>query len=108
MCALAGERGPTIYAAPPPHDRLQVLEVFDTFAALAQLPAECLGAYVISMAHHASDVLAVALLQKIAGVASPMRIAPLFETRDDLQAAPGVMQRVLASAAYVHGGKHEV
>ena len=60
------------------------------------------------MSHYASDVLAVRLLQKCAGIATPMRVAPLFETRDDLQAAPGVMQRVLASAAYVHGGKHEV
>ena len=60
---------------------------------LAELPSECLGAYVISMAHYASDVLAVRLLQKVCGVVTPMRVSPLFETRDDLQAAPAVMRR---------------
>ena len=34
-----------------------------TFKVIAQLPADSLGAYVISMAHTASDVLAVVLLQ---------------------------------------------
>ena len=85
-----------------------VKEVLETFSVLAELPSECLGAYCISMSHYASDVLAVRLLQKAAGIASPMRVAPLFETRDDLQAAPGVMRRVLASTAYDHGGVHEV
>ena len=65
---------------------------------LATLPPECMGAYCISMARAASDVLAVRLLQVKCGVASPMRVAPLFETREDLQNAPGVMERVLAVA----------
>ncbi len=34
-----------------------------TFKMLAELPPDSLGAYVISMAHVASDVLAVLLLQ---------------------------------------------
>ena len=34
-----------------------------TFKVIAQLPPDSLGAYVISMAHTASDVLAVVLLQ---------------------------------------------
>ena len=85
-----------------------VKEVLDTFSVIAELPIECMGAYVISMSHFASDVLAVRLLQKAAGVKKPMRVAPLFETRDDLQAAPTVMKRVLASKVYDHGGKHEV
>ena len=42
------------------------------------------GAYVISMAQSASDVLAVRLLQSEAGVQTPMRVVPLFETLDDL------------------------
>ena len=85
-----------------------VREVLDTFATIAELPCECMGAYVISMSHYASDVLAVRLLQKASGVKPHMRVAPLFETREDLQAAPTVMKRVLASKAYDHGGKHEV
>ena len=47
---------------------------------------------VISMSQNASDVLAVRLLQAEAGVAKPMRVVPLFETLDDLDAAPGIME----------------
>lgn len=38
-------------------------DVINTFRVLAHLPADSLGAYVISMARSASDVLAVVLLQ---------------------------------------------
>ncbi|KAL6982225.1 Phosphoenolpyruvate carboxylase 4, partial [Sarracenia purpurea var. burkii] len=41
-----------------------VKEVLDTFRVAAELGSDSLGAYVISMASHASDVLAVELLQK--------------------------------------------
>ncbi len=41
----------------------EVAEVLSTFRILAELPPDSLGAYVISMAHTASDVLAVVLLQ---------------------------------------------
>ena len=99
-----------VYGGPAacPGGKANAAEVLQTFAALADLPSECLGAYVISMSHYASDVLAVKLLQKASGVKNPMRVAPLFETREDLQAAPTVMKRVLASTAYDHGGFHEV
>ena len=91
-----------------PTDRVR--EVLDTFHVLATLPPECMGAYCISMARSASDVLAVRLLQLKCGVQHPMRVAPLFETREDLQNAPRVMKRVLSVAAYkgAIGGFHEV
>lgn len=38
-------------------------DVINTFRTIAQLPPDSLGAYVISMARSASDVLAVVLLQ---------------------------------------------
>ena len=38
-----------------------------TFRMLAQLPSDSMGAYIISMSHTASDVLAVVLLQKECG-----------------------------------------
>lgn len=41
----------------------EVAETLSTFRILAELPPDSLGAYVISMAHTASDVLAVVLLQ---------------------------------------------
>ena len=46
---------------------VQVADVIGTFRMLAQLPADSLGAYIISMSHTASDVLAVVLLQKECG-----------------------------------------
>src|SRR5688572_2909574 len=62
-------------------------EDLQTFRAIAVIPRESLGAYVITMAHAASDVLAVVLLQREAGVRDPLRVVPLFETRADLRGA---------------------
>jgi phosphoenolpyruvate carboxylase len=51
--------------------------------------AEAFGIYVISMTAGVSDILEVELLQKVAGAALP--IAPLFETRADLEHAPWIL-----------------
>ena len=86
-----------------PHDlpaSREVREVLDTFAMLATLPPDSLGAYVISMAHQASDVLAVELLQKEAGIAQPLRVVPLFETIDDLRASQDIVASLLAIPWY--------
>ena len=65
---------------------------------------------VISMAQSASDVLAVRLLQAEAGVRSPMRVVPLFETLDDLTAAPEIMAKLWQMPWYKGdiNGKQEV
>src|SRR5690606_11019888 len=55
-------------------------EVLATCRVVAQAPAASLGSYVISMAGAASDVLAVQLLLKEAGLQRSMRVVPLFET----------------------------
>ena len=68
-----------------------VRDVFDTFRMAAALPAESLGAYVITMASSASDVLAVELLQMLAANPRPQRVVPLFETARDLQGAGDVL-----------------
>ncbi|MGE0447221.1 MAG: phosphoenolpyruvate carboxylase, partial [Vicinamibacterales bacterium] len=85
-------------------DRLEaspeVRDVLDTFAAIAGIHHESLGAYVVTMTHAASDVLAVELLQKEAGIERPLRVVPLFETSADLDRAPAVLDRLLASAAH--------
>jgi len=75
-------------------------DVLDTFRVIARIPQESLGAYVITMTRQASDILAVQLLQRAAGVKHPLRIVPLFETADDLRRAPDVMGRVLEIDAY--------
>lgn len=72
----------------------------DTFRAIATIPRTSLGAYVITMAGNPSDVLAVALLQKEAGVAEPLRIVPLFETIADLRRAGATMTDLLRIDAY--------
>ncbi|EKE77071.1 phosphoenolpyruvate carboxylase [Gallaecimonas xiamenensis] len=70
-------------------------EVLDTFAVVARQPKEALGIYIISMASQPSDVLAVALFFKEAGMQWPMPIAPLFETLDDLNNAADVISALL-------------
>eukprot|EP00877_Chromochloris_zofingiensis_P014491 jgi/Chrzof1/9296/UNPLg00263.t1_PEPC1[v5.2] len=90
-----------------------VREVVRTFRALAEIPHDSLGAYVISMARTASDVLAVVLMMRECGVRDYMRVVPLFETLDDLTNAPATMRTLLGSEWYLqhiitcHGGVQE-
>ena len=78
--------------------------------ALDELSPSAIGTYVISMAKDVSDVLAVLVLAKEAGLYQPavgarelvarLRVAPLFETIEDLRRAPGVLSRLLENRAY--------
>ena len=61
---------------------------------------EPLGVFVISMTRGVADVLGVLLLARWAGVASSLSIVPLFETLDDLGAAPAIMEELLALPVY--------
>lgn len=72
-----------------------VMEVLKTLRAAASMPADSLGAYVISMASRPSDVLAVHLLQKECGLSPPLRVVPLFETLADLDGAGASMAALL-------------
>ncbi|MBT5006585.1 MAG: phosphoenolpyruvate carboxylase, partial [Halieaceae bacterium] len=78
----------------------EVQEVLDTCAVAAEQPPGALGAYVISMARQASDVLAVHLLLQEAGVSDTMPVAPLFETLDDLSRAKDVVSDLLQNHWY--------
>lgn len=69
-------------------------EVLDTCKVIAKEPKECLSQYIISMAKQPSDVLAVALILKESGMTWNMPIVPLFETLDDLDRAPIVMEKL--------------
>jgi phosphoenolpyruvate carboxylase len=75
-------------------------DVLETLRAAARLPADSLGAYVISMARAPSDVLAAELLQSAAGVEPPLRVVPLFETVADLKGAGGTLRALLALPWY--------
>lgn len=72
----------------------ETAEVLATCRVVAQEPREILSHYIISMAQQPSDVLAVALLLKECGMTWNMPIVPLFETLDDLDRAPIVMDRL--------------
>ena len=63
----------------------EVRDVLDTFKAIAEIPADSLGAYVVSMAQAPSDVLAVEYLQQAFG--SNLRVVPLFEEVATLERA---------------------
>ena len=92
---------------PPQHrPSAETAEVLATCKVIAAAPAASLGTYVISMAGAPSDVLAVQLLLKEAGVQRPMRVAPLFETLDDLNNAGPAIDRLLGLHGYrarLHG-----
>ena len=94
---LAGRR-PLV----PPHwqPSAEVREVLDTCAVVAAQPRQALGAYVISMARQASDVLAVHLLLKESGCSHDLPVAPLFETLDDLSRAREVVDTLLQDNWY--------
>ncbi|CAJ2629532.1 unnamed protein product [Trifolium pratense] len=102
-----------------------VKEVLDTFKIAAELGSDSLGAYVISMASSASDVLAVELFQKDARLAAigelgracpggTLRVVPLFETVKDLRGAGAVIRKLLSIDWYRehiiknHNGHQEV
>ena len=124
LAALLGDEG---WAARPVEDRnarLQALlreppaapeapgdvlgSTLDVFRAVLALRRshglDAIGLYIISMSRSAADALAVLALARVAGCvesdAVPLDISPLFETVDDLQAAPEVMRSLFEDPAY--------
>ncbi|MBE4601273.1 phosphoenolpyruvate carboxylase [Vibrio navarrensis] len=77
-----------------------VKEVLDTCKIIAAQPREAFGAYVISMARTASDVLAVHLLLQESGCPYRMDVCPLFETLDDLNNAEAVIKQLMSIDLY--------
>ena len=74
------------------------------------LEPDSIRSWVISMTHHVSDMLAVLLLMKETGLYRPatkntpalsrIDVVPLFETIEDLQRAPALMDETLADPAF--------
>jgi len=87
-----------------------VVDTLETFRVIAEQKEGSLGAYVISQATHASDVLAVLLLQRDAGVKKPLRVVPLFETLDDLNGATNTVKTLFSLPVYMGSidGKQEI
>ncbi len=86
------------------------IETFAVLRMLSRLQDEfgsrICRTYVISMSHTASDLLEVLLLAKEAGLVDPstgraeLLVVPLFETVEDLQRAPKVMEELLQLEVY--------
>ena len=78
----------------------ETMEVMDTCRVVAMQAESALGAYVISMAREASDVLAVLLLLREAGCKRCIPVCPLFETLADLENSGPVVSALLAEPWY--------
>jgi len=87
-----------------------VIDTLRTFEAAASLQSDSLSAYVISQCQQASDILAVILLQKDAGVTPLLRVVPLFETLDDLERSAATVDALFSMAIYRGqiAGKQEI
>ncbi len=84
----------------------RVLDVFRTVAeSLPRFGPRAFGPYIVSMSRSAADALAVLALARSAGCvdgsdAVPLDVAPLFETVDDLAAAPDTLRSLFADPVY--------
>jgi phosphoenolpyruvate carboxylase len=88
----------------------QTSELINTFRVVRSLQQEfgpqICQTYIISMSRELSDLLEVLLLAKEAGLYDPgtatgtIQVVPLFETVEDLQRAPSVMQKLFSLPLY--------
>ncbi|WP_276358027.1 phosphoenolpyruvate carboxylase [Cohnella caldifontis] len=88
----------------------EILEVFHTiYRASKEIGEGAIGTYLVSMTESASDMLEVMVFAKEAGlfyrkedgtVASVIQSVPLFETIDDLHAAPDIMRTLFELPIY--------
>ena len=72
----------------------EVRDVIATFKVIADIPADSLGGYIVSMTEAPSDVLAVEYLQQAFG--SCLRVVPLFEEVETLECAGETVRALLA------------
>jgi phosphoenolpyruvate carboxylase len=82
---------------------------------------KAIGAFILSMTQSADDILGLYLLAKFCGLFSDatareccrLRVVPLFETIEDLRAAPAIMKKLLShpvvrSSLVAQGGVQEI
>ncbi|MGE5505032.1 MAG: phosphoenolpyruvate carboxylase [Actinomycetota bacterium] len=111
LCDLLSHGGtPLLYAKELSPETAETLAVMRTMAEMrGEIGPKVFGAYVISMAHHASHVLEVLFLASFAGLCGrsddggwfcDIRVAPLFETIEDLQRIRDVLEHLLDQPVY--------
>jgi phosphoenolpyruvate carboxylase len=101
-----------LLAEPPPEasvldaaavgdDAAETWRLFRLLARAARVYGRApLGPFVVSMTRGVADVLTVVLLARWAGAEPAPPVVPLFETLDDLDAAPRVLAALFAQPAY--------
>ncbi len=121
MASLAAARGVSGYLEAPESDKIAFLlqeltsqdplpssfvddkslqDVLGVFRVLKEQGEACFGAYVISLANQASDVLAVEILLVKLGVPWAMRVVPLFEKIGDLKKCHLTMDQLFSLPWY--------
>jgi len=101
---------PLIYGDDLSPETIEVLAVFRTMKEIGKdISPKAFGAYIISMTHNASNILEVLFLASFAGLVGTgtdgarfcrIRIAPLFETIEDLSKVESVLEAVLSLPIY--------
>ncbi len=107
-------RAPATKSVPRDSLSQEAAELVETFQRLRRAQEEfgeqVVETFIISMAHHVSDVLAAQFLAHQAGLlevdragrcrVNDLSVTPLFETVDDLLLAPEVLEHLLADPLY--------
>ena len=105
LSELARPRDPNRAPIGLPPEAVETLAMLRLVAEMrGNLDREAFGSFILSMTRSVSDVLGVYLLAKEAGVfldaagteICPLPIVPLFETIEDLRAAPAIMRELLS------------
>jgi len=86
----------------------KILDVFHLLNDIFALDKYAFGCYIISMTHGVSDLLEVIILAKEAGLwnyregntESMIDVVPLFETIEDLDKSPELMESILSNDVY--------
>ena len=93
---------PDLRAVDPKRLDPEARELMDLLGVILEVAhsadPQAIGPFILSMTRSADDILAVYLLARYAGFGAEklmLRVVPLFETIEDLQAAPEILRAVL-------------
>jgi phosphoenolpyruvate carboxylase len=102
LAGLLVQPSPTL--APQPGVTRETSETWALFRLIARAREvygdDLLGPFIISMTSSGADILTVLLLARWAGCDEGMGIVPLFETLDDLDRAPEILDGLFKLEAY--------
>src|SRR5579859_4561759 len=96
--------GPVPRLSAHPGVTVDTAETWDLFRLIARVGSvygpELLGPFIISMTRGPADLLTVMLLAKWSNCLAGLSIVPLFETVDDLEAAPRILSELFELDVY--------